>query len=57
MGGKEKKDKKEKKEKKEMVDEVDEPKMDLGDQWGMKRLLDETAGKILEDAGYPTEWR
>jgi hypothetical protein len=36
---------------------IDDPKMDLGDQWGMKRMLDEKAMQVLEDLGYPTDWR
>lgn len=38
-------------------EEIDDPKIDLGDQWGMKRMLDEKAITVLEDLGYGTDWR
>ena len=35
---------------------LEDPKIDLGDQWGMKRMLDEKAMVVLEDLGYGTDW-
>jgi|EP01047_Picozoa_sp_COSAG01_P008321 hypothetical protein len=39
------------------VEELEDPKMDLGDQWGMKRMLDEKAMHLLDEMGYSTDWR
>jgi hypothetical protein len=38
-------------------DEIDDAKLDLGDQWGMKRRLDEEAVHCLDKLGYKTDWR
>ena len=51
------------KKKKEVVEdlndevEIDDAKLDLGDQWGMKRKLDEEAAHYLAELGYETDWR